>query len=86
MELDEYEWAKEQENFVKFGGAGDRKHGPILDNSGASMLHITGMKGVFFYECIDIDGAFGLLMQLVSMLVNKVLQSFIGTFTFTGLK
>lgn len=66
----------EHENFVKFSGAVDRRHGPVLDNSGASMLHITGAKGVFFCECVDIDRASGLLMQLVSMPVNKVLQSF----------
>lgn len=58
----------------------------VLDVSGASRLHIRGVKRVFFYECVDTGGAFGLLMQLMSMPVNKVLQSFIGTFTFIGLK
>lgn len=58
----------------------------VLDVSGASRLHIRGVKGVFFYECVDTGGAFGLLMQLMSMPVNKVFQSFIGTFTFIGLK
>lgn len=78
MELNEYEQGNEQENFVKVSGAVDRKHGPILDDSGASMLHVTGAKGGVFSECVGIDGGSGLLMQLVSMQADKVLQSFIG--------
>lgn len=72
MELNEYEWANKQENFVKFSGALDRKRGPMLDNSGASMLHVTGAKGVFFYERVDVDGARGLLVQLASVPVTEV--------------
>lgn len=71
---------------MKFSGAVDRKHGPVLDNSGASMLHVTGAKGAFFYECVGIEGASGFLTRLMSVPGDKVLQSFIGTFTFIGLK
>lgn len=79
MELNEYEWEHDQENFVKFSGVVDRRHGLIPHNSGAPMLHVIGAKGVFFFncECADIDRASGLLMWPVSITVNKVLQSFI---------
>lgn len=86
MELNEYEWANKQENFVKFSGVVDGKRGPTLDNSGASMLHMTGAKGVFFYERVGIDGAHGLLVQLASVPVPEAFYSSIGTFTFIGFK
>lgn len=83
--MNEYEWGNEHENFLKFSGAVETKQ-DVLDVSGASRLYITGVKGVFFSECVDTDGAFGLVMQLVSMPVNKMFQSSLGTSTFKGFK
>ena len=41
---------------------------------------------MFFAECVNIGGASGLLMQLVSIPVTEQLQSFTGIFRFTELK
>lgn len=44
-------WMGKGAGKLKFSGAIDKKHGPILGNSGASMLHVTGAKEVSFYQC-----------------------------------